>query len=555
MRLELLLAHADDHQPVLDGGIPASLVHPVKEDAGPVLPTVLRDDSADPNALALQRWGIVAPEGPDGDRLLGAIEPLRRARQIQQGDAPVRVYRVPREMRPSDAATWKRRVYWDESAERDLPRYLLLLGDLDEMPLSLQQLLAGDTFVGRLAFTEEQGYAAYADKVLRWEQRAAAEAEARALFYAVRDGTAATRIGEEALISPCLASCRAEHERGRFPAREIVAIEDASSPGDTLRAATGGAGPGLLFSVSHGLGAPMRGWRTAEEQRALQGAMRLAGGLRLTAADLADKPFLPGGIWFFLACFGAGTPASSVYHPWLSQLRGAGAFTGSLEPLLKGLPRPGDRPFIAALPQAVLKNPDGPLAFMGHIDLAFCYAFQDSDEKRSARASRFQGVFQALMRGARAGVAHHALARFTTEAAVELSTLYAATQATGQEDAAPEVTRKAELWLLQHDLAGYILLGDPAVRLPLADKPLPSPAPDLSSVATSVFGFSPEGAGKAPEALDLDTVEKAALALLHAPDAAQATADQYGIALAELQRWAEAYRQAGRAALAAKMRG
>jgi hypothetical protein len=123
-----------------------------------------------------------------------------------------------------------------------------------------------------------------------------------------------------------------------------------------------------------------------------------------------------------------------------------------------------------------------------------------------------------------------------------------------QGDAPPEAARKAELWLLQHDLAGYILLGDPAVRLPLADKPAPAPQRDLTSVAAAVFGFAPEGAGQAPKGIDLDAMEAAALTVLTQPDAAQATAGTLGVKLADLQRWAEAYRQAGREALG-KIRG
>jgi hypothetical protein len=555
MRLELLLARADDHSPVLDAGIPTSLVQAEKAGEGPALPKVLRDDSADPNDLARQRWGVIAPEGPDGDRLLGAIEPLCRARQEAQGGAPVRVYRVPKTMDPSAVVAWKRQIYWDEStSERDLPRYLLLLGDLDVMPLDLQQILAADTFVGRLAFSDEQGYQAYADKVLRWERSASAEAQARALFYTVRDGTDATRIGDETLMAPCLARCRAESALGRFPAREIVTIEDTPPLArDALLAQAKGGGPSLLFSISHGLGAPLRGWRSADEQRAIQGAMRLVGGQRLTAADLTSKPFLPGGVWFFLACFGAGTPNKSVYHPWLAQLRDAGTFTGSLDPVLKNLPRSGDRPFIAALPEAVLRNPDGPLAFMGHIDLAFTYAFQDDDQEHRARSSRFQGIFRSLIDRARVGVAHHALLRFTAETAVELSTLYGMTreksERTPQEDA-----RMAGLWLLQHDIAGYVLLGDPAVRLPLAAPRAPAPPEALSSVAASVFGFAPQGESAPPKALDVDAMEKAALGLLGERDTAAALAEKHGVKVDDLRRWAEVYQQAGREALA-KIRG
>ena len=45
-----------------------------------------------------------------------------------------------------------------------------------------------------------------------------------------------------------------------------------------------------------------------------------------------------------------------------------------------------------------------------------------------------------------------------------------ASWAAGTEPPA-EVLHRAHLWMTRHDLAGYILLGDPAVRLPIRSRP------------------------------------------------------------------------------------
>jgi hypothetical protein len=148
---------------------------------------------------------------------------------------------------------------------------------------------------------------------------------------------------------------------------------------DELLARVGGGDPSVLFTLSHGEGAPRGGWTSHEEQRRRQGAMSFGREGKLTGDDLRARPFLPGGVWFMLACYGAGTPNFSAYRHWLAQLAGAGQFRGKPEAVLAGLPGPQDRPFIAALPQAVLANPAGPLAFMGHIDLAWTYGFQELD--------------------------------------------------------------------------------------------------------------------------------------------------------------------------------
>jgi hypothetical protein len=474
MDLELLLAHADDQRPVLDDGLPGEAA--AKQARDLTKPDNYKDFADDPNDLFAQRWGIVAPEGPDGDRLLALVEPLRKARQEDQRGEPVRVYRAPAGMDAAASWTWKNRVYWDESVpEDDLPRYLLMLGDIDGVSLDLQQVLGNDNCVGRLACLSDGGYAAYVDKLLRWERAPSPEAQARVLFFAARDGTAATTLGHQALVVPSVARCRERRERGALPAREVEEIPYAGprEARDALFARAARPEPAMLFTMSHGLGVPREGWKSADEQRALQGAMSLGAGVRVTGEDVAGVPFLPGGVWFFLACYGGGTPSSSVYHPWLTRLRAAGGFGGRVDAVLAGLPKPGDRPFIAALPQAALASPDGPLAVMAHVDLAWTYGFQDHGPNARNRNERFQGIFKSLVDGARAGPSHHQLLRFLAQASLERSMFEqeeASRAATGtplEPDPARE-RQKATLWMLQQDIAGYLLLGDPAARLPLS---------------------------------------------------------------------------------------
>jgi hypothetical protein len=477
MDLELFLAHADDLRPVLDTGLPpdTAALAPKPPETGAVKD--FRYDSSDPDSLPDQRWGLIVPEGPEGDRLLGLVEPLRLSRQRAQDDRPVRIYRVPAEMSAEQASRWEQQVYWDESVpEEDVPRYLLMLGDLDRMPLELQHTLGDSSYVGRLAFGDDRGYESYVDKVLRSELAPPTDTAARSLFYTVRDGTAATTIGYRALMTPSLERSRERKEKGEFRAREIVEIEglDPASM-DALLEQAARPDPSVLFSMSHGLGMPRSGWKSESEQRALQGAMSIGGGRRLTGADLTSRPFLPGGAWFFLACFGAGTPASSAYAHWLKSLKDAGRFSGKVDAVLASLPRPGDRPFVAALPQAVLANPEGPLAVIGHIDLAWTYSFQDMGAVTRNRALRFQHIFKALVDGKRVGLASHQLLRFFSEASNDLSAIWNAEEAAAFRGAplpedADRKAAKANLWMLRQDLAGYILLGDPAARLPLSPR-------------------------------------------------------------------------------------
>src|SRR5689334_16755410 len=94
--LELLLARADDHQPSLPSGLQLESVQsaprPERLPHRAEVPLLDRPD-ADPNALPEQRWGVIAPEGDEGDQLLRAIAPLVEYRARQQG-AEVTIYRV-----------------------------------------------------------------------------------------------------------------------------------------------------------------------------------------------------------------------------------------------------------------------------------------------------------------------------------------------------------------------------------------------------------------------------------------------------------------------------
>jgi hypothetical protein len=563
MDLDLLLAHEDDGAPFLESGIPerAACDAPKPEDLR--MPKNLDDMAGDPNSLEKQRWGVVIPNTPEGERLLSLIKPLQELRQEEQKGRPVEVYRVPPGMTDIETLAWRDQVFEDqEKGQASWPRYLVVLGDLDGVSLEFQQVMTTDRIVGRITFPTDQGYEAYVTKVLKWHNTPYQDDAARALLYTARDGTNATAIGYHALMEPTLSRCKRSVENGLFKAKEILEIGKREEPSradlfEQLRRAE----PAVLFSMSHGLGAPRRGWPSVSKQRELQGAMSLGAGERLTAADAASGAFLPGGVWFFLACYGAGTPKESAYIHWLSELRDAGAFSGRVDSILSCLPKPGDRPFIAALPQAALANPDGPLAVMGHIDLAWTYSFQGAGQSATSKPERFEGIFRALLEGNRAGTAYHTLLRYGTQSAVHLSTLYNRSETAGRgaakgsaAEAPARAVERASLWMLRYDLLGYVFLGDPAVRLPLSTKgKAPALRPDMQQQLAAYFpgvrvdvSGSAQGAGGEPGA---QAMEKAVRAVLREDKTPKAVAQKFGLDKDELMRWVDAYTAAGRAAL------
>lgn len=553
-KLHLLLSHYDSGEPVLRDGMPEEAaaeidVEDVRSDTGP---RSYWEEGGDPMDLEEQRWGVFVPDTPEGERLLELIRPLMEFRREQQGGHEIKTYRVPTKLSPTEAARWRKENFdtqFDVSA--DLPRYQLLLGDLHQLPLSVQQCQGTDGFVGRLCFREDKEYEAYVEKVLKWE-KARTQVEPRAKFFTVHDGTAATMIGYRALIKPGIDILNVRHEN-----IEDLGDKDMPSPSeflDMVRDPT----PTMLFSVSHGAGAPRGGWKSFEEQRDRQGAMSFGREGKLAGGDIGDAPFLPGGIWFMLACYGAGTPDNSAYRHWLEKLKSIGQFGGNAQSVLASLPTGDLPPFIARLPQRVLANPNGPLAVMGHIDLAWTYSFEerDSGKKPVTRPGKFMDLVRSALRGDRAGICFRNLVRFITHANKELSDLYDLAEREGDAHTADKA-RLGHLWMLRQDMEGYVLLGDPAVRIPAMKKPkakaqapdapaaMPVSAPPVPEITTPT---SPAPALPLP----IEQLEEAIAHLLTGEQAPKALATKYNIDRGELERLAEIYKKAGRAALGEK---
>lgn len=465
----LLLAHMDDNSPVLDGGLPSESAGDQRTKRREVSGEDFYDPSASGNDLAAQGWCVIAPEGKRGDELLGRIQPLIDARAGQLLE-PLKIYRVPPRMSAEDAMSWRQDVYNDDDPDL-IPRYQLILGDLHEVSYELQAVQMSEGYVGRLAFKDPEGYESYVEKVLRWEKHPSHVKDPSSMFYTVHDGTAATRIGYRGLIEPVVEQARQMRAAGRFNAGDILECGDQDDPTqDELLDAVGDLEASILFSMSHGCGAPRKGWSSTRAQLNGQGAMSFGREGCLPGRDLQDMPFLPGGIWFMFACFGAGTPERSKFHHWLAQLAKSRQYRGRPEAVLKSLPGENQRPFIAALPQAALASSEGPLAFVGHLDLAWTYGFMEIKKgKQKKRPRKFFNVLKSLCRGDRVGVSMLELMRFYIDKNQELTDLYdvmaEARQAKRPSPVAPE--QLGHLWMVRQDLSGYILLGDPAARLPL----------------------------------------------------------------------------------------
>lgn len=575
MSIELMLADVEG-RPVVSEGYPddaATLtVKPVEpHDDGP---EDFREDDKDPNELARQRWGIVIPEGPEGKRLAEIIAPLRAARKEQQGGNEPLVLTAPVGMSAEQAGEWWANVYNSEDIRPvNRPRYLLILGDANLVSWEAQQRFSSGAFVGRLAFPNDAGYEAYVHKILACERaERAGLKKVRATFHTVRDGTAATSTGHRGLMSPTLDAARQGVNDNEFPAADIIDLGEAGnlSPEDFLRAAQVRE-PTLLFSISHGLGTTPE--MSDVDRRRIQGAMSFGQGKKILAEDVANRPFLPGGAWFFFACFSAGTPSTSAYRHWLQALKegGMNVRQSDIDGVLAALAQQSS--FTAALPQAVLANPDGPLAVMGHVDLAWTFSFQDGSKK--FRPSRFHNIFRGIVDHSRIGCSFFDLQRVFNDANSDITDMLDTEERFRRRnetppDAKTRPLKKAGLWMLRQDLTAYVLLGDPAARVTASAsteevRKVPSIATSASTVVaedgartvapttggeSSTFAET-RGTNSSLSSLDPARIEAAVFACV-GDEALSALATHYGVSRADLDAWVKTYKDGGRAAVQAK---
>jgi hypothetical protein len=173
----------------------------------------------------------------------------------------------------------------------------------------------------------------------------------------------------------------------------------------------------------------------------------------LSADDVPAEADLGGLITLHFACYSAGTPDQSEF-----------AF-----PLYSQRELLAPHPFVSCLAQRLLGHPNGgALAFLGHIDRAWTTSFSWVDgeptaegEAKEAQIEVFESTLKRLLDGQPLGSAMEYINQRHAELSVELNGLWA--------DREYHLGRSkalfARLWRAYNDARGFVILGDPAVRL------------------------------------------------------------------------------------------
>jgi hypothetical protein len=110
------------------------------------------------------------------------------------------------------------------------------------------------------------------------------------------------------------------------------------------------------------------------------------------------------------------------------------------------------------------------LAILGHVDMAFPYAFRNTSGTPQTQAVR--NPLELVMRGQRVGLAADTLSLLWSSRSAQLSLTLGSSSATGAtpgSQAAPNNDAILQMILARDDARNYILLGDPAARLRVAD--------------------------------------------------------------------------------------
>jgi hypothetical protein len=387
---------------------------------------------------------LVSEKDPRKNEIIDAMRPLAQRRNMKNPDKPLILNTANDE---DEWLEWLQENYFLPDVEQ--PHYVLVVGDPQLVPFRFQSILATAAAVGRLDFDSIEDLKAYVDKVIRLESAEDPVVAAETVFFAPDGGPQdPTYFSRHFMAAPLAQDLKS---RTGFKIHELFGNDATKS---RLQKVLSDTKPALLYTASHGLGAQAEPLETQKKVNGGICCQQTEADSLYTAADVPfNKPFLEGAIVFQFACFGYGTPADSDYAHWLGK---------------SNLNTQQD--FVAALPKRLLAHPNGPIAFVGHLDLAWIHGFDDPEtpgisDVWNPRIEPFKNALQSLLGVDPSGKAMSPMAtRYDLYNAL-LTNVFDRMQR-GKLQITAEFQKKfVNNFITRSDAQNYMILGDPAARL------------------------------------------------------------------------------------------